>query len=113
MVDSGVMFTDPGNQPPNRGGGRGRRRPNPGGPRRPPPGRPQPPRRGAANPPQIDIQGAASPIEETPQDYINAAAVYSTGAGNPEMYHYDRRPMQTQQQLAGAEQAQAGGPGQP
>jgi len=67
------------------------------------------PKRG--NPPQIDIQGAASPIVERPQDYVNADAVYSTGEGAVSGYHYDRQGVYADQ-LATAEAAQVKGPGQ-
>jgi hypothetical protein len=70
-----------------------------------------PPRRQHHNPPQIDIQGAASPIVERPQDYVNADAVYSTGEGAVSGYHYDRQGVYADQ-LASAEVAQVKGPGQ-
>jgi hypothetical protein len=95
------------------------RPPDPGGPRRPRPKRKPPvprPRGRAQNPPQIDIVNAASPIEEAPIDYTNASTVFSTGQGGAEMYHYDRKPMQTQEQLARPESTTVtnpGGPGQP
>jgi hypothetical protein len=72
--------------------------------------RPEPKRHGG-NPPQIDIQGAASPIVERPQDYVNADAVYSTGQGAVSGYHYDRQGVYADQ-LASAEVAQVKGPGQ-
>lgn len=98
--------------------------PDPGGPRKHPRKRrhPQPHPRGrpARNPPSIDIQEAsstASPIQEQPADVAsNAHAVYSTGAGGAEMYHYDRQAMTTQeqtaQQLGTVEVSQVKGPGQ-
>lgn len=98
---------------------------DPGGPRRHPGKRhkrhrPPPPHRGPRNPPSIDIQEAsstASPVEERPADVSsNAHAVYSTGAGQAEMYHYDRQPQANQEamanQLGQAEVSQVKGPGQ-
>jgi len=55
--------------------------------------------------------GATSPIEERPADFPNAPAVYSTGLGGAEMYHYDRQPTYRDQHAA--ELAQVTGPGQP
>jgi hypothetical protein len=69
------------------------------------------------NPPSIDVVGAASPVEEAKTDVeSNAHAVYSTGAGAAEMYHYDRRPSANEEranQLGQAEVAQVKGPGSP
>lgn len=106
MVDSAAMAG---------GGGGGL---DPGGPRRhpgrkhkrPPVPRPRP---GPRNPPQLDIVEATSnSAEETPIDYTNATTVFSTGQGGAEMYHYDRKPMQTQEQLARPESTTVTGPGQ-
>jgi hypothetical protein len=105
MVDNAATF--------GSGGGL-----DPGGPRRRPGRkhkRPPPPKRPgnrAQNPPQIDIVNAASPVEESPIDYTNATTVFSTGQGGAEMYHYDRAPMHTQEQLARPESTQITGPGQ-
>lgn len=63
------------------------------------------------NPPSIEITGAASPVEERPQDFPNRPAVYSTGTGGAEMYHYDRQGMENDQRAR--EMAQVKGPGQP
>lgn len=80
---------------------------------------PRPRRKPPRNPPSIDIQAASStvsPVEERPADVSsNAHAVYSTGAGQAEMYHYDRRATNHEQvanQLGQAEVAQVKGPGQ-
>ena len=64
--------------------------------------------------PVIDITGAASPITEQPFDYANRPAVYSTGQGTVDAYHYDRAPTARDQyaaELAGSP-ADVRGPGQ-
>lgn len=71
--------------------------------------RPRPP--APVNPPQIDITGAASPVEERPEDYPNRPAVYSTGTGSADMYHYHRAETGNDQRAR--EMAQVTGPGQP
>ena len=85
-----------GPQPRNGGGGKGK-----GGGRR-------------EQHPVIDITGAASPIQERPADYVNRPAVYSTGQGTVDAYHYDRAPTARDAyaaELAGAP-ADVRGPGQ-
>jgi len=64
--------------------------------------------------PVIDITGAASPIQERPIDYVNRPAVYSTGQGSVDAYHYDRAPTARDAyaaELAGSP-ADVRGPGQ-
>lgn len=111
MVDSGAMDTGAAvppveSTPPLRR----RRRHQP-----PPPGR-----RGRPEPTEhatIDLTGARNAIIDTgPPEYHHAAAVYSTGEGPVDAYHYDRQPTHTEQ-LASSPDMQAitpevRGPGQ-
>jgi hypothetical protein len=79
-------------------------------PKRKPPAKKPAPRQ---QPPTIDVTGAASPIEESPEDYRNADAIYSTGGGAVQSYHYDRKPTYRDQMAAEANQAETvSGPGQ-
>lgn len=63
---------------------------------------PPPRRRGRPEPTEhatIDLTGARNAIVDTgePETYHDAAAVYSTGHGGVEAYHYDRTPMHNEQ----------------
>lgn len=85
----------------------------PGGKRKRDPGGPN--RRGHADNPVVQVTGAASPIEEQPDDYMNADAVYSTGGGNVQSYHYHREPTYRDQyaaENAQVESVNVSGPGQ-
>ena len=108
MVDTGAV-----NSPPTPGPGPGR--PSERKHRKKPPDRdkkPPEPRRKADNP-VIQVTGAASPIQEQPEDYINADAVFSSGGGAVESYHYDRQPTYREQYAAESAQVQTvSGPGQ-
>lgn len=76
---------------------------NPGGPNR----------HGKSDNPVVQVTGAASPIEERPEDYMNADAVYSTGGGAVQSYHYHREPTYRDQYAAENAQVETvSGPGQ-
>ena len=85
--------------------------------RRPKPRRqPPPPRSRGQQPPTIQVTedaATASPIQEQPQDYQNADAVFTTGGGQVSAYHYDRQPTYREQMATEANQTvTVSGPGQ-
>lgn len=99
MVDTGAVTS-------GGGGGPG---PSERKHRKPPAPQPRP----KADNPVIQVTGAASPIREQPEDYINADSVFSTGTGAVESYHYDRQPTYREQYAAESAQVQTvSGPGQ-
>lgn len=87
MADSGANLPPIESTPP--AGRRRRHQPPPNRGR----GRPQPSEHAT-----IDLSGARNAIIDTgPPEYHHAAAVYSTGEGGVEAYHYERQPMHYEQ----------------